>query len=60
MRKRNMAVSLGMVLVVLPEPVTTVVALVLIFLWCLLQRKRNRDLNFISDNLGDSLDIVET
>lgn len=55
-----MAISFVMVLAVLPEPVTTVVALVLIFLWCLLQRKRGRNLNLIDDSLDSSLDVVET
>ena len=56
MRKRNVAVSLGLALVVLPEPVTTVVVAVLIFLWYLIQRRRSREARLLDGNL----EVIET
>jgi len=56
MRKRNVAVSLGFALVVLPEPVTTVVVAVLICLWYLIQRRRSREARLLDGNL----EVVET
>lgn len=56
MRTRNVAMSLVMALVVLPEPVTSIMAVMFICVWCLLQRKRRRVLNFF----GDSPEVTET
>jgi len=42
MRKRGSAMSMVTALIVLPEPMTTVIALVLVCFWCLGQRKRSR------------------
>ena len=56
MRTRHVAMSLVMALVVLPEPVTSIMAVMFICIWCLLQRKRRRALNFFDD----SPEVTET
>jgi hypothetical protein len=41
MKKRSSLMSVMLALVVLPEPMTTVIAIMSVCLWCLFQRRRS-------------------
>jgi len=56
MRTRNVAMSLVVAFAALPEPVTSVMAVMFICVWFLLQRKRRKALKL----LGDNIEVIET
>jgi len=56
MRTRNVAMSLVVAFAALPEPVTSVMAVMFICVWCLLHRKRRKALKL----LGDNIEVIET